>query len=455
MNDKYNYLKDNWQDILLKVKNENNIKDVSFNTWIKPLGFYDYNEADSTVTIVVNPNRLGEVMDFGFIINRYSGMITDVIMNEINEEIVLNFMSKAQLEEMEKRENLKNNVKGRPSGEDNDTFDNFIVGENNDLAQAAALAVAESPGETRFNPLFIYGGSGLGKTHLMHAIANFINENHPNLKVLFVNSETFTNELVYSFQEKNTELFREKYRNNDVLLIDDIQFIIGKERTQEEFFHTFNEMRDSGRQIVISSDKHPKDMKILDERMKSRIEWGLTVDIQPPSYEVRLAILNEKLQKFNVSVPANVLEYVATNIKSNVRELESALTRIIFMAQLKRVDVTLDLAIDALKEKVNPDEKKVITPEFIVSVVADHYELTAAQLKGGERSKKIAYPRQIAMYLSRELAQASLKDIGDALGGRDHSTVLHGCNKIEEDLKEDTKLKNVIEILTRKINPDE
>ena len=335
------------------------------------------------------------------------------------------------------------------------TFDTYVVGDNNSFAHAAAVAVAESPAEI-YNPLFIYGGVGLGKTHIMQSIGNYILTKDPTKKVMYVTSEAFTNELVESIKNDRTntnQKFRDKYRKVDVLLIDDIQFIAGKESTQEEFFHTFNALRESKKQIVISSDRPPKDIATLEDRLRSRFEWGLTVDIAPPSYETRMAILRKKAEFENLNVPNEILEYIANNIKSNIRELEGAFNKVMAGAKLEKKEVTLELAEQALKDIISPDEKKVITPEYIISVVAEHYGVTPADLSGNKRNSKIVMPRQVSMYLCREIISTPLKNIGKALGNRDHTTVMHGIEKIENELQTDDNLKNTIDILKKKINP--
>ena len=321
--------------------------------------------------------------------------------------------------------------------------------------QAAALAVAESPGDT-YNPLFIYGGAGLGKTHLMHSIAHYIIEHDENSKVLYVTSEEFTNELIETIRNGNNSAmskFREKYRNIDVLLVDDIQFIIGKESTQEEFFHTFNSLHSAKKQIIISSDKPPKDMEILEERFRSRFEWGLIADITLPDYETRMAILHKKEEMEGYNISEEVIKYIATNIKSNIRELEGAFNKVMASSKLEKKEVTLELAEQALKDIISPNEQKVITPDYIISVVAEHYHVTVADLCGNKRSSKIVMPRQIAMYLCRDIIDTSLKTIGKNLGDRDHTTVMHGIEKIENELKVNDNLRNSIDTLKKKINP--
>ena len=335
------------------------------------------------------------------------------------------------------------------------TFDTFVVGSNNKFAQAASLAVAESPGEA-YNPLFIYGGAGLGKTHLMHSIGHYILENNKDSKVLYVTSEEFTNELIETIRNGNNTAmtkFREKYRNIDVLLVDDIQFIIGKESTQEEFFHTFNSLHSAKKQIIISSDKPPKDMEILEERFRSRFEWGLIADITLPDYETRMAILHKKEELDGYNISEDVIQYIANNIKSNIRELEGAFNKVVAFAKLEKREIDLELAEQALKDIISPDEKKVITPEYIISMVAEHFSVTAADICGNKRNSKIVVPRQVAMYLCREIISTPLKSIGKSLGNRDHTTVMHGIEKIEHEISVDDNLKNTVEILKKKINP--
>ena len=446
-------IQERWGEILAFLKKEYDITDVSFRTWLKDLTCYDVDE--NIVTIIIDDNKIGENA-LEFIRNKYGVFIKTAIAEITNEDYEINFVLKSQIIEQEKKEKKEEESSLNKVNYLNPkyTFDNFVVGDNNNAAQAASLAVAESPGNA-FNPLFIYGGAGLGKTHLMYAIANYLVEHKPELKVLYVSSETFTNDLIKLIRiGGDTEEFRHKYRDNDVLLIDDIQFIIGKERTQEEFFHTFNEMRETNRQIVISSDKPPRDMQILDERFRSRFQSGLTVDIQPPAFETRMAILKRKSSMDNLYIKEGVLEYIAENIKSNIRELEGALTKVVAMGRLQKREINIDLAIEALKDIISPNEKKTITPEFIVNVVAEHYEISPSMLMNKNRSRDVAYPRQICMYLCKQLTSYSLADIGKYMS-KDHTTVLHGYKKICEDLKTDDSLKNTIDILIKKINPPE
>ena len=331
-----------------------------------------------------------------------------------------------------------------------------MVGSNNSLAHAASLAVAESPAEV-YNPLFIYGGVGLGKTHLMHSIAHYVLDHNRDAKVLYVTSEVFTNELIEAIRNRSDtssiQEFRKKYRNIDILLIDDIQFIIGKESTQEEFFHTFNALHESKKQINISSDKPPKEFETLEERLRSRFEWGLQVDIQAPDYETRMAILRKKGELEGYTIDDEVLKYIATNVKSNIREIEGALTKIVAVSRLKNIEVNVVLAEEVLKDLISSDVKKNVTVESITEIVAEHFGITPADILSSKKSRNIAHPRQICMYLCRDLTEISLKEIGDKLGKRDHSTILHGFNKISEDLKTDTSLQSVIDVLKKKINP--
>ncbi|HJC04906.1 MAG TPA: chromosomal replication initiator protein DnaA [Candidatus Enterocloster excrementipullorum] len=450
-------IKENWQKILLLLKEEHDISDISYHTWLEPLTPYSYE--NNTVTVIV-PEQT-----FLKFVNKKYGLILKVTISEfIGQECEINFKVKEQVEDVEDRgPQLIANPK-MPVSPDaiqsanlnpKYTFDTFVVGSNNNLAHAAALAVAESPGEI-YNPLFIYGGVGLGKTHLMHAIAHFILKNDPKAKILYVTSETFTNELIDAIRNKNnitTTEFREKYRNNDVLLIDDIQFIIGKESTQEEFFHTFNTLYESKKQIIISSDKPPKEIETLEERLRSRFEWGLTVDIQSPDYETRMAILRKKEEMEGYNIDNEVIKYIATHVKSNIRELEGALTKIVALSRLNKCDITLQLAEEALKDIISPGSQREVTAELILQIVADHFGLTPLDITSQRRSKEIVYPRQITMYLCRSMMDIPLQSIGKVLGGRDHTTIIHGCEKIAADLKKDDSLKNTIEILKKKINP--
>ncbi len=329
------------------------------------------------------------------------------------------------------------------------SFENFVVGPSNRFAFAAAQAVADNPGKA-YNPLFIYGPVGLGKTHLMHAITQQAQKNHPGLKVHYTSSEQFTNELINSIRHRSAESFRQKYRTIDVLVIDDIHFIAGKESTQEEFFHTFNALHDSRKQIIICSDRPPQEIANLEARLVSRFAWGLITDIQPPDYETRAAILRKKLELESVHVPDEVITFIATEIKTNIRELEGALIRVVAYALLDEKPITLSVAKQVLKDMVK-ETTKVISVDMVQKEVAVHFRMTVADLKTKRRQKQVVMPRQIAMYLSRKLTSHSLPELGGAFGGKDHTTILHACRKIDTLLATDAELKKTIEYLTENL----
>jgi len=334
-------------------------------------------------------------------------------------------------------------------------FDTFVVGSNNKFAHSASLAVAESPGKA-YNPLYLYGGPGLGKTHLMHSIGHFILEESPDMKVLYVTSEEFTNEVIESIRSGNAAAMtklREKYRTVDVLMVDDVQFIIGKESTQEEFFHTFNVLHAAGKQIIISSDKPPKEMETLEERFRSRFEWGLIADIQAPDYETRMAILKKNIDTYDRYIDEEIINYIATNIKSNIRELEGALNKIIAFAKLNKVDLTLSLAEEALKDVIYPNKPKEVTPALIMNIVAEHFNVKAEDITSKKRNAEFVQPRQVFMYLCRDLTDTSLTNIGKYLGKKDHTTVMHGVSKIEEEMKMNDDLRIKVETIKKKISP--
>jgi chromosomal replication initiator protein len=447
-----NIIETKWDEILKYLITEYSITDVSYNTWLKPLKVYDVK--DNVITILINDERIGPP-SLNVIRNKYELLLKVSIEEIMNVPYEINFVLASQIDSLDNNKKTTTWTKPNIPSFLNSryTFDTFVVGGNNEFARAAALAVAENPGEI-YNPLFIYGGVGLGKTHLMHSIAHFVLNQNPETKVLYVTSEKFTNELIESIQKKTTMQFREKYRSIDILLIDDIQFIIGKESTQEEFFHTFNTLHESKRQIIISSDRPPKEMLTLEDRLRSRFEHGLMADIQSPDYETRMAILKKKEELDGLSIDEDVLKYIATNIKSNIRELEGALTKIVAFSRLKKRELNLELAEDALQDIIYPNEKKIITPELITDIVAEHYNLTPSEIYSKDKSRNISYPRQIIMYLSRKLTELSVTDIGKSLGNRDHSTVLHGCDKIAKDIEKDPSIHNTIDVLIKKINPE-
>ena len=450
-------IQERWNEILEKVRIEHSVTEVSFRTWLKPLQVHSVN--DDVIILLVSDAQLGTE----FVSKKYSVPLKVAIEEVIGKAFELKFVLPNELNNLSTKQSSTtptNNVPSvntiNPNLNPRYTFDTFVVGANNNLAHAASLAVAESPGEM-YNPLFIYGGVGLGKTHLMHSIAHFILEKNPDAKVLYVTSEKFTNELIESIGNKNDNTpikFREKYRNIDVLLIDDIQFIIGKERTQMEFFHTFNTLHEAKKQIIISSDKPPKEIETLEERLRSRFEMGLTVDVQSPDYETRMAILRKKEELDGLNIDSNVLEFIAANIKSNIRELEGALTRLVAFSRLNNGrEIDVEMAESELKDFIYPNENKKITIELIIDIVSEHYEISPSDILSSKKSKNIAFPRQICMYLCRNLTEFSLEDIGKSLGNRDHTTILYGIQKIEKDIKTDRSLQNTIEVLIKKISP--
>lgn len=450
-------LKEKWDQILQTVKVEHELSDISFKTWLQPLQLHEI--TDTTVTILV-PN---EQMAIDYISKKYTFplkvAIAECTGKEYNIEFILPEQAAAQLEAKKKVaavNTVDNSVLAERAGlNPKYTFDTFVVGNNNKFAHAASLAVAESPGKM-YNPLFIHGGAGLGKTHLMHSIAHFVLNQNPEKKVLYVTSETFTNELIDAIRNGNNTAmtkFREKYRNVDVLLIDDIQFIIGKEATQEEFFHTFNDLHGNKKQIIISSDKPPKDIVTLEARLRSRFEWGLIADISSPDFETRMAILHKKEENDGYNIDNEVIKYIAMHIKSNIRELEGALNKLVALSNLEKREITVELAEEALKDIVSPDEKKEVTPALIVNTVAEHFHVSVDDIRSNKRNNEIVVPRQIAMYLCNTMTSVGLKKIGSEIGGRDHSTVLHGSKKISDELKTSDDMRKTIEILQKKISP--
>lgn len=330
------------------------------------------------------------------------------------------------------------------------TFESFVIGVSNRFAHAACLAVAERPAQA-YNPLFIYGGVGLGKTHLMHAIGHYVKSRNPLAKVSYLSSERFTNEFITAIRDNRTESFRNRYRSIDVLLIDDIQFLANKEQTQEEFFHTFNSLHEAGKQIIISSDRPPREIPTLEDRLRSRFEWGLITDIQPPDLETRIAILQRKAKSDGLEIQEAVLAYIANQVDSNIRELEGALIRVIAYSSLVNEDVSTELAAIALKDIIQPNRPRVVTVTQVQKVISDHYGLRTEDLRGKKRTRDIAFPRQIAMYLTRELTDMSLPKIGEAFGGRDHTTVMHACDRIHEEIEKDADLQSMLERLSEAI----
>lgn len=445
-----------WEDILLSVKNDYEIADVSFNTWLAPLKIVS---VDGNELTVMASDETDE-MAINYISKKYEKPLITKIADMTGKEYNIHFILANQLDtktEVSQEDLLRNPNYMNSNLNDKYTFDSFVVGNNNRFAQNAALAVAETPGKN-FNPLYVYGGPGLGKTHLMHAIGNYILLHNPEKKVLYVTSEEFLNEVIESIRSTNNtsamSKFREKYRKVDVLMIDDIQFIIGKESTQEEFFHTFNALHSAGKQIVLTSDRPPKEMKTLESRIRSRFEWGLMADIGNPDYETRMAILRKKVEDENINLADEILNYIATNITTNVREIEGALNKLIAYSNIEHTEITMDIAQQELANIISPEKPREITPQLIIEVVADHYDLTIDQMTSKNRSKNIAEPRQIAMYLCKQLTDYPLDAIGQLLGGRDHSTIIYGANKVADDYKNNEELKKQIDAIKKKIDPN-
>ena len=414
-----------WDEILQTVKTEHEMSEVAFNTWIKPLQVYGVE--DNTLYILVP----SEQVMLSYISKKYYLPLRVAIAEISGIEYEIKFIQPEDTKSLS-------------------------LGSNNRFAQSASLAVAESPGEA-YNPLYIYGGPGLGKTHLMHSIGHFILEKNPNAKVLYVTSGEFTNEVIESIRSGNASAmnkFREKYRTIDVLMVDDVQFIIGKESTQEEFFHTFNALHSAGKQIILTSDKPPKEMETLEERIRSRFEWGLMADIGTPDYETRMAILRRKVDADDMDLSDDILNYIATNIKSNIRELEGALNKLLAYSNLEKTAITMDIAMKELQNIITPDKPKEITPQLIIEVVSEHFQISLDQMISKNRSSDIARPRQIAMYLCKTMTDIPLDSIGSLLGGRDHSTIIHGIKKIADEYDSNETTRNLIETIKKKINPN-
>ena len=434
------------EELVAKIKEllKPEVTKISYDTWILPLDIRSI-DGDNIVFTTISEFQKD------FIENKYRSLIfntlryitnkdwtfsvVDLSKEEQNDEVVIKDNSNANSPEEVEINKSTLNLKY--------TFETFVVGNSNRFAHAAALAVGNEPGKA-YNPLFLYGGVGLGKTHLMHAIGNRILENNNKMNVLYVTSEKFTNQLVNAIKDNKNEVFRNKYRSIDVLLIDDIQFIAGKERIQEEFFHTFNSLYEDGRQIIISSDKPPRDIQFLEDRLKSRFEWGLLADISCPDYETRLAILRKKAQDENILIDDFILSDIANKIDSNIRELEGVFNKIVARASLIHSPITIELAENIINE-FKYESEKVISCDFIKETVAKYFSINKDDLSGNKRSNDIAFPRQIAMYLCREIANMSFPQIGIDFGGRDHSTVMHACKKIEKEVKEKNNTKLIVD----------
>ena len=445
-------IKNSWDQIKEKIADEYGLSDVSYSTWIEPLKIGPVTE--DSVTILI-PSDQSHALNY--ISSKYKDFFQVTISEMFERKYEISFR-------LEKDSDITNVMRTSQESVYNlnyETanlnpkykFNSFVVGGSNKLAHSACLAVAESPGQI-YNPLFLYGGAGLGKTHLMHSIGHFILENNPNAKILYVTSEQFTNEVIDSIRSGNpasTKKLRDKYRYVDVLIIDDIQFIIGKEQTQEEFFNTFNTLHQNGKQIILSSDKPPIEMETLDERFRSRFGMGLIADIQPPDYETRMAILAEKAKSIGKDIDEEVFNYIATNIKSNIRELEGAFNKIVAYSKLNNVDINMNNAEEALKDIIYPDKPKEITPSYILKEVCDEYNVLIEDVAGKKRDAKFVEPRFIVMYLCRELTDASFKEIAKILGKKDHTTVMHGVKDIEERIKSEEELSTRVKAIKSRI----
>ncbi|MCI8988085.1 MAG: chromosomal replication initiator protein DnaA [Lachnospiraceae bacterium] len=445
-------IKDKWDLIKETLREEYELTDISYNTWIVPLNFY---QVKNNVVMIIIPSDQAHALNY--ISSKYKSYFQVTISEMMNHTYDIAFILEKDVVEgsLDEDDPVYNMKYEHANLNPKYKFDTFVVGSNNKFAHSASLAVAESPGEI-YNPLYIYGGAGLGKTHLMHSIGRFILEQNPDMKVLYVTSEVFTNEVIDGVRSGDIvkmNKFREKYRTVDVLLIDDIQFIIGKESTQEEFFHTFNTLHSAGKQIILSSDKPPKDMEILEERFRSRFEWGLIADIQPPDYETRMAILKKNAEVYPKEIDDEVFQYIANNIKSNIRELEGAFNKILAFSKLNKVDINLAYAEEALKDVIDPNLPREVTPTLIINVVAEHFNVNPADITSKKRNSEFVLPRQIVMYLCRTMTDTPLAGIAKILGKKDHTTVIHGIKKITEGIVENEELKNKVELIKKKVSP--
>ena len=452
-------LKEKWDKILESIRDDNELSNVAFKTWLLPLKVF---RIEGNILKITAPFEQAAT----YVENKYKTFLYVAVAEAMGEEYDIRIITEDEaLKEKPLEPETPKKAAAAPAPKVAEeqktnlnpryTFDTFVIGSNNRFAHAAALAVAESPGK-EYNPLFLYGGVGLGKTHLMHSVAHYILQQDPTKKVLYVTSEVFTNELIDSIRNGNNNsmtAFREKYRNIDVLLIDDVQFIIGKESTQEEFFHTFNALHSANKQIIISSDRPPKDMETLEARLQSRFEWGLIADISSPDYETRMAILRKKEELDGYNIDDEVIRYIATNIKSNIRELEGALNKLVALSNLEKREINISMAEEVLKDIISPNQKREVTPQVILEVVAEHYGISVSDIIGGKRNAEIVTPRQVVMYLCREITDTPYKAIGILLGNRDHSTIINGDGKVRKQLQaNDGSLKNNIDIIRKKLS---
>ena len=454
----------NWDSIMKLLETQYDVSKIIIETWIRNLEIYE--TKDNTVYFYVDENRGAHGVEYLHKRGYDSFLLSSIreVLNDSSIEIVIDEKSSyinrkiSDNNSAEQKEDHPNSAyydaikKGNLNHKY--TFENFIVGDGNKHAFATCVAVADEPSQDNFNPLFLYGGSGLGKTHLIQSIAHYILQHNPNKSVLYVTSEVFTNDIISAIQNNKMDEFREKYRQVDVLIIDDIQEIIGRERTQQEFFNTFNFLYEAGKQIIISSDRPPREITSLDERLRSRFEWGVPIDIHAPDYETRMAILKNKAELAGMSnIPEDVFKYIAENIVSNVRELEGALNKISVYSKLSHDTIDVDMAKDMLKDLISKDTNIAITPEIILNIVAEHMNISTDDIKSKKRSADIAIARQLVMYLSRELTDKSLQAIGDTVGGKDHSTVYSGISRISEKINEDPQFAATVNVIKKKISP--
>ena len=449
--DNYTLVKENWPEILNKIKYDHELTNISFTSWLEPL---EIKSVDNISITFIVPSG---VMGINILNKKYTFAIKVAIAEVTGLTLDIHYVTPDQKDPVpdKKKEDSFTRVMENAHLNPKYTFESFVVGGNNKFAHAASLAVAESPGEI-YNPLYLYAGVGLGKTHLMHSIAHFILRNNPEARVLYVTSEAFTNDLIDSIRNGNNSAmsrFREKYRNIDVLLIDDIQCIIGKESTQKEFFNTFEALYGAKKQIIISSDKPPKDLDILEERIRSRLEMGLIADISSPDYETRMAILRKKEETDGYHIDDAILDYIAKNIKSNIRELEGCLNRIRAKSILEKREITLDLAEEILKDLISPEESRNVTSQMIIDAVAEHFNITSTEIRSQRRDTKYVYPRKIAMYLCREMTDDSLLTIANLLNKKDHTTVLSACRKIEKEMNTSEETRQNVNTIRKKISP--
>lgn len=424
--------KANWDRVIQMLEEtlSNSANRPFFETFIKPLSLY----AVTSDTLYISGDS---AFNINHMKSRYATMIYSTVPLVFGRRYELEYYPKSEIERVVDK-------LIQPSLNTQYTFDNFIIGASNNFAYAASLAVAQTPGEV-YNPLFIYGGVGLGKTHLMNAIGNYISGQSPKLNVLLMTSETMTNELIEGIARKKTAELRNRLRNVDVLMVDDIQFLSRTKATQEEFFHTFNSLHDGKKQIIIASDRPPKELPEIEERLRSRFEWGLIVDIQKPDYETRVAILMQKANEMHIEVPYDVIEYIAQNVNSNIRELEGCLNSLNAHAELMKTPITLEIARSVLSDRIGRGASRTVTPDLIIEIVAREYNTTPVEIKGKNRSQQIALPRQVAMYICRRMTNLSTTGIGQVFGGRDHTTVMHGCEKIASSMDQDIAFRKKVE----------